>query len=239
MTDSYVMDALRNDDVERLIRARVSTMIHDDYILDDAIWQNALNCAAFLLEEKASINGSDHDKVSPPLVRAVRCQNVKAVKLLLDAKANPNRQALGKECTINVAINGPKGNAILDSMLQAKADINIPIRREGTPLHHAVRWQDLQHVSMLLERKADPNTFDDFGKSPLHSAINRGTCYVEALLANGANANLKPPGGSGSAATSARSIPCSASDMVIQAALTVPMAPPCPVPAILLRAGAI
>jgi ankyrin repeat protein len=57
-------------------------------------------------------------------------------------------------------------------------------------LHFAVQDNDLDRVRELVEAGADPNLFDDLGKTPLHYACkNENFTIAEYLIEHGADVN--------------------------------------------------
>ena len=58
-----------------------------------------------------------------------------------------------------------------------------------TPLHWAVRADDLETVALLLEAGANANAANRYGVTPLSlAAVNGNAAMIEALLAAGADA---------------------------------------------------
>ena len=61
-----------------------------------------------------------------------------------------------------------------------------------TPLHSAISGDQTEVVRELLDRGATVNALNDFGVSPLHAAIMKGSApLVELLLAHKADVNLR------------------------------------------------
>jgi uncharacterized protein len=75
-------------------------------------------------------------------------------------------------------------------------EVNSVGRERQTPLHIACRRGALEDVKMLLENRANINSQDDAGITPLISAVLRKDCgLVKLLLEAGANPLLKSHSG--------------------------------------------
>src|SRR5579883_1450225 len=65
-----------------------------------------------------------------------------------------------------------------------------------TPLHWAVRSNDMQTVDKLLRSGADPKAADRYGVTPLYLAcVNGDAAMIRKLLDAGADPNSKDPAG--------------------------------------------
>jgi len=141
------------------------------------------------------------------LHEAVRQAYLPAVRLLLQARAEPNARCLCLErgCEFPLQLAASCTNFLKNSdrlqvaelLLQAGA---LPASRRGdaeanTPLHDAARRGDLDLVVLLLRHQADPNAVNGFGEVPLQLAVRPGSEFVpdatsralvEALLQAGA-----------------------------------------------------
>ena len=89
------------------------------------------------------------------LLLAIRRQNLKMVKLLLECKADANQICLAAAQTPLCCAIERENLPIVKALLQAQADVNSP--GLGPALHLAVRMEDLNMVSLLLEAKANIN----------------------------------------------------------------------------------
>ncbi len=90
-----------------------------------------------------------------------------------------------------------RNNDLIDILIQAGADVNYGNKMVvGTPLHSAVYNLDLLAVEKLLAQRADPNSVDASGTTPLHSAASlaaqpAAVQIVKALLTAGADRGIK------------------------------------------------
>lgn len=76
------------------------------------------------------------------------------------------------------------------SLLNQKADVNVPLADGSTALHWAVHWDDFEVVELLIRAGANVNAANAYGVTPLFLACqNRNAAVVEKLLRAGTNAN--------------------------------------------------
>jgi ankyrin repeat protein len=75
----------------------------------------------------------------------------------------------------------------------------------GTPLHQAVRQNDLKTVEALIKRGADVKAATRYGVTPMSlAALNGNAAIMRALLQAGADPNTATPGGETALMTAAR-----------------------------------
>ena len=80
--------------------------------------------------------------------------------------------------------------AALRSLLQQKADVNIPLPDGSTALHWAVEDDDLETLDLLIQAGANVKAQDRYGLTPLYYACsNSSAALVDRLLKAGANPN--------------------------------------------------
>lgn len=71
---------------------------------------------------------------------------------------------------------------LLDLVVEAGTDINLPDRSERTPLYHAAHMGQLDAANWLIERGANVNTPASNGQTPLHAAVVRNWPDIVDLL---------------------------------------------------------
>jgi ankyrin repeat protein len=126
---------------------------------------------------------------TPAIHFAVREGHLEAVRLLLDAGADPEWNGLHDGSLIEMARE--RGHAEVARLLEEVRDRRgrVLARFGRHPIHEAIDREDTDEVRRLLD--ADPGLVDagnDSGASPLHRAVGRGLHELAALLLDrGAN----------------------------------------------------
>lgn len=138
----------------------------NEFPLIDAVHKNHLRVAAFLLDHGADLNINDrHDT---PFTEACALGNIKMVELLLARGADPN--------ALQPDGGWPPHERTLNPL--------------EAPLHLAARGGNLSIAEILVAHKADLETRDSNGATPLLTAIERrNTKIAEFLISKGAKAN--------------------------------------------------
>ncbi len=122
---------------------------------------------------------------------------------LLSNKADVNARNKQGETPLHWAISSgssPLRNRleVIKVLLAHRADINAKAIENNlaTPLHRALYLDESEIVTLLLDKKADPNAKDNDGATPLQVAIERtGAKWLELLLTHGADINGKGTSG--------------------------------------------
>ncbi|KYB25617.1 Ankyrin repeat and KH domain-containing protein mask-like Protein [Tribolium castaneum] len=151
--------------------------------LTAAIVSGKLDDAKALLEEVDSCKADSNKQT--PLLAAVRCENLEAVKLLLNYKANLTIPTAFLEA-INL-----KCLEIVKYLLEKGANVNKKYRDGCTPLIKAIENESLKIVKELLNSGAEVNLANSEGMTPLALAANkRSILIVDLLVETGADINL-------------------------------------------------
>jgi ankyrin repeat protein len=158
-----------------------------------------LNSVRALLKSGADVNKKDPIGFSA-LMLAARHGDQDVVTTLLDAGADPNASAgithVGRWSVLTMAMSRCNRNRIqlMDTVIAAGAKVNPPIEDPITPLDYAIEESDLEMIQAILQRGAEVNRTDDFGNTPLRTAVGMGepnVAVVKLLLSAGADPN--PP----------------------------------------------
>ena len=81
--------------------------------------------------------------------------------------------------------------AAVRTLLEARADVNLPQGDGATALHWAAHWDDRDTAALLLKAGANVNAATDQGITALmQAALNGSTAMADTLLKAGANPNL-------------------------------------------------
>ena len=123
------------------------------------------------LLEKQTNNGET------PLLIASSWGNMKIVKKLLQAHANPNIPDIDGGTPLYIASQRCY-TQMVQWLLWANADPNSPDDYGVTPLHIASTCGHLQVIKQLLKASANPNSTDIHGLTPLHVASTNGHLQV-------------------------------------------------------------
>ncbi len=99
-----------------------------------------------------------------------------------------------KEQIVNIILSGDTTELAL---LLKKGDYaNVKVSQNDVPIHYAVKKENLEIVSLLLENGADPNAINDIGVTSLWMLIFEmdiltNIDMIKILLKSGANPNFK------------------------------------------------
>ena len=95
--------------------------------------------------------------------------NVEMTRYLLKKGANPKVINWQGETPLHWAVNSPNSIEIIDLFLETNLKIDVRGEDLNTPLHNAIRADNLNTVRHLLEKGADPNlTCGKYGSLRLH-----------------------------------------------------------------------
>ena len=134
-----------------------------------------------LLDHNADTNITDPFNGSVLLWACVAC-NVKVVQILLEK--NPELLNIKESRGITELYVASQSGClpIVQCLLQAHADPNIPNPKGDTPLHIASYYGYQKVVKCLLQAQANPNFQDKSGVTPLHLVCQKGKFDIAELL---------------------------------------------------------
>ena len=166
----------------------------DDTPLSYAVDANNMDLVKLLVEAGADVNAGSW----PPLFGAVDKNNTAIAEYLIDHGANINVYPLGGslEGWGPLQETAVISNSIeMAKLLIAKGgDINSVIY---PALNSAIYEKRKDLSELLIQRGADVNTIDKWGHTPLYFALVRydDLDIMNILIANGAEVDIKHPGG--------------------------------------------
>lgn len=171
----------QSQDVEFLVRLGVPVDlqdVHGSTPLQGAFANRHYNVAAFLLQQGADVNAQDFDGLTA-LHLAVTDYHSETAQLLLAYDADPNiRDYVRMETPLNRLMSWnrhKRGKDIVDLLISAGADTEIPNVNGGTPLINAIgNPYSLGMFKRLHQLGANMNARDASGMTILHRIALRG-----------------------------------------------------------------
>ena len=160
--------AVKNENiriVQALLRYKANPNVNNGHPLFVASYDGNLPIMQALIKKKADVNMADEEEGFTPLIAAAEQGHTKAVRMLLDAKANPNKtDKQGWTPLLMTICNGHID--IVKMLLDAKANINASNVEGRTPLINAADNGYIDIVRLLLENNANVNATCKCGKKP-------------------------------------------------------------------------
>lgn len=156
-----------------------------DYLLGNAVGQNHLERARWLLERGADPD-APHAYTRQPVHAVAQTSGLLAMAELLERHGGRPASLEGVDALKAACLrhDAAAARAILAAQPELLAD--------PAPLHAAAIFGDDDAVALLLRLGADVMALDADGVSPLHRAVQSGSVVVvERLLAAGADPNLR------------------------------------------------
>ncbi len=177
-----------------------------------AVERDRLEVAKLLLANRANPNvkaSTDITVFGMAIYTAISNRNIELIRLLLEAGADVNARGIilqdnsvGGMRSVLVAplaytacqgVQIESVKAIVEFLLQNKADVNVQDDLAKSPLHWAVENGNTKTVKLLLDHAADPNLKNQDDDTPLH--LSKSKEIAELLLAK--NADVKARNKSG------------------------------------------
>jgi ankyrin repeat protein len=156
-----------------------------DYLLGNAVGQNELVRAEWLLDRGADPN-AHHAYTKQALHALAQLSGFLEIQRMLEQRGARSVTLSGVEAFRAACLrhDAEAAKAILTSEPE--------LLRDPTPLHAAAQFGDAEAVKLMLDFGVDAKALDRDGISPLHRAVQSGSlAAVDRLLAAGADPNLR------------------------------------------------
>ena len=168
--------------------------------LHEAVDSDSPETVNRLLEGGANPNLQDAYLGHTALHRAVHVHSSLTAQRLLQAGANPNIRDVDGNTPLHAALKSPANDhnhlAAVNSLIAHGARLDLADKESNsTPLHLAVASNKTESALRLLEEKANPNTPDINGHTPLHLAAVRSSALTQQMLLAGASPHVRTPEG--------------------------------------------
>ena len=147
----------------------------------------------FLVNIGCDVNMKDNHGRTPLALAA--CGNVLTLRVLLQAKVNPNAELIGGLTALHISSELGHYQCV-DLLLHFKADPNIQDKDGNTALIFNIQAQHYRCVQRLLQSNADPNIQANNGGTALYMASQNGNDqFVNLLLQSKADPDIQDNGG--------------------------------------------
>ena len=187
--------ACNKEVVEYLINqgANINTWNHKGYTpLHKAISFYHLTIAELFIKEGAYINAATNN-CDTPLHLAVEINCIPIVELLINKGANLTVQ--NNSCFTPLHLAKNRGHHEIIKLLeeaQAKQEQVVEEHEEIRELFNAVHSCDIEELDKLIKSGVDVNAQDNYGRKPLHIAVENGCRdMVDMLLQKGVDVDVQ------------------------------------------------
>ena len=161
-------------------------------LLHAASYKGNTGAARVLLAHGADANATNKFQRTPLCSAYHGGGHLDVMRLLLDNGAEVDVYYDSAGLLMHEASRHASGQAVVQLLLQYKADVNARNHENETPLHHASRHGGADVVQLLLEHKADVKARNHENETPLHHALRHGgTDVVQLLLECEADVNAR------------------------------------------------
>eukprot|EP00933_Yihiella_yeosuensis_P065630 TRINITY_DN69563_c0_g1_i1.p1 TRINITY_DN69563_c0_g1~~TRINITY_DN69563_c0_g1_i1.p1 ORF type:complete len:219 (+),score=54.99 TRINITY_DN69563_c0_g1_i1:65-658(+) len=131
--------------------------------------RGASGAAEILLRFKADVQKHGPENKQAIHIAAENEQGVDVLRVLLEARADPDAPTLARRTPLHfAAVDGIPNTAKV--LLEAKADANAMNSCGAIPLHWAAKTGKPDLVQMLLAARSDLTVMDNLGRTPVEMA---------------------------------------------------------------------
>lgn len=150
--------------------------------LIDALLKDDMAQVEKLLKAGASANKATKDGKTP-LHYAARLGMPRAITLLLDYGAKVNAEDANRQTPMFDALSAPQPARVLNPLLKAGADADLPDKDGRIPLHTVAETATTPLLRKILKHTENPNRPDKKGTQPLHlAAAHNSVAVVQTIL---------------------------------------------------------
>ena len=171
--------------VQLLLDAGVDRFIQNNLnftaLIEAVSEEGGLETAAILIDAGVAVNAQGVEgNGDTALIRAVKGKNLDAVRMLLDANADPNLQNRKGNTALIVAADQFDAPTVelVGLLLDAGADPNLQNEEGTTALMRAAHHGYIDVVRMLLDAGANPNFQDGDERIAGHTALGNATRQI-------------------------------------------------------------
>ena len=170
----------------------------EDYPVGDTCLHYAArnDCCTEILQTVIShggdVNATDKSNRTALLI-ACKKGNKDAIKVLLNAAADPNIVDADREACLHYAAQNYCCTEILQAIISHGGDVNATGKNNRTALLIACLKRKKDAINALLNGGADPNITDAYGETCIHSAARHDFCteILQVIISHGGDVNAK------------------------------------------------
>ncbi|AVP87777.1 hypothetical protein phytr_8450 [Candidatus Phycorickettsia trachydisci] len=153
--------------------------------LFEAVYDNNLIKVEELIADGVDVSARD-ERLQTPLHWAAEKGHICIVKELLAKDVDVNTSSKYHGTALHSALSSDNPNLeVMETLIRAGADVNLPEPTGYRPLHYAICVQDTNAVNILIKAGADTNVKQKHGKTPLHLAVTKDNLEIINILIKG------------------------------------------------------
>jgi uncharacterized protein len=128
-----------------------------------------------------------HDEYYQPLHMAISQSPTDIIRFMLENGIDPNNYGGLNVSPLRLALDQDRMDVVRLLLASGASPVGD---EDATMLHHAVQKQNVELIGLLLDKGADINEPDIFGRTPIHDAVTQNRMMLcRFLIENGADIN--------------------------------------------------